>query len=83
MTQEVVANHTCQCAAAPMAMPRQSDFARCRCRYGCRRPHVELRGQYITPECPLGTLMRHFLLLPARPIALPAQGMGQAPQGVF
>ena len=85
MTQDIVAYHTCQCAAAPVAMPRQGDFARCRCRYGCRYgcrcPHAELRCQYITTERPLGTLMRHFFLLPTRPIALLAQGMGRAPPG--
>ena len=73
MTQDIVANHPCQSACAPVAMPRRGDFAR------CRGPHAELRCQYITTARPLGTLMRHFFLLPARPIAPLAPGMGRAP----
>lgn len=73
MTQETVANHPCQSASAPVAMPRRYDLARCLCR------HAEIRGQYITRAHRLGTLMRHFFLPPARPIASLAPGMGAAP----
>ena len=76
MTHKTVANHACQSAPAPVATPRRYDLARCLC------PHAELRGQYITHTQRLGTLMRHFFLPPARPIAplAPlAPGMGAAP----
>ena len=75
MTQQTVANNPCQSASAPVAMPRRYDLARCVLHL---LHHAQLRRQYITRAPFLGTLMRHFFLLLALPIALLASGMGES-----
>ena len=75
VTQETVANHPCQSASTPVAMPCRYDLARCVLHL---LHHAQLRRQYITRAPFLGTLMRHFFLLLALPIALLASGMGES-----
>ena len=72
VTQETASNLACHSTSAPVAMPRRYDLAR------CVLHHAQLRRQYITPAHPLGTLMRHFFLPLALPIALLAPGMGES-----
>ena len=75
MTQETATNYVYHGPLTPVAMPRRGHLASHALR------HAELRRQYITRAHRLGTLMRHFFLPPARPVAPLAPGMGTASLG--
>ena len=71
VTQKVVSNALAR-SRAPVAPPWRPRLAT------RGRRHDQLRRQYITLARPLGTLMRHYLLLPLAPaIARRSPGMGK------
>jgi hypothetical protein len=73
VTQEAASNALAR-SRAPVAPPWRPRLAT------RGRRHDQLRRQYITLARPLGTLMRHYLLLPLAPaIARRSPGMGKLP----